>query len=229
MNTIDKNLKEFKSELENSEKNIGESWSYLAKLIREAENRGDEILKLSKETINYSINGNFTSASKTIRRGSKAIKIFNTKILSLKKEVAIFFSQSKIEIGKINELKIPKLDDDFSSAREEFLEANFLFTYLKTGKLLNPTDPLLKDFKIYAGALADFCGELIRRARLDMIEGKNTIKDIKKYRQVLNGIYQSLSGFAFSNRSGVRVKVEHLKEYINELESILYHSKINLK
>ncbi len=229
MNKISKNLKKFKSELENSEKNIEKSWGYLTKLIRETENRGDEILKLSKEAINYSINGNFASASKTIGLGNRAIKIFNGNILSIKKTIAGSISKSEIEIKKINELKIHKLDDDFSSAREEFLEANFLFTYLKTGKLLNPTNPLLRDFKIYAGALADFCGELIRRARLDIIEDRNTIKDIKKYRQVLNEIYLSLSGFAFSNSSGVRGKVENLKGYIGELENILYSNKINLK
>lgn len=228
MNTIDKNLKEFKSELENLEKNKREFWSCLTELIREAENCGDEILKLSKEIINDSINRNFIKASKTIRRGSKKIKIFNNRILSIKKEIAKFIAQSKIEIGKIGELKISKLDDDFSSAREEFLEANLLFTYLKTGRIFNPTNSLLRDFKIYAGALADFCGELIRRARLDMIEGRDT-KDIKKYQQILNAIYQSLSSFAFSNRSGVRGKVEHLKGYIKELESILYNNKINLK
>ena len=229
MNKISKNLKKFKSELENSEKNTEKSWSYLTKLIRETENRGDEILKLSKEAINYSINGNFANASKTISLGNRAIKIFNGNILSIKKTVAESISKSEIEIKKINELKIHKLDDDFSSAREEFLEANFLFTYLKTGKLLDPTNPLLRDFKIYAGALADFCGELIRRARLDIIEDRNTIKDIKKYRKVLNEIYLSLSGFAFSNSSGVRGKVENLKRYIGELENILYSNRINLK
>ena len=229
MGTIEKNLRGFKSKLENSEKSSGESWNHLTSLVRHAENHGDKILKLSKEAINDSIGGNFTGALQAIRRGNMAIEIFNNKILFLKKETARFITQAKVEIGKVNELKISKLDDDFSSAREEFLEANLLFTYLKTGKLLNPTNPLLKDFKIYAGALADFCGELVRRARLDMIESKNTIQDIKKYHQSLNKIYQSLSGFAFSNRSGVRAKVENLKGYIRELENILYSSKVNSK
>ena len=198
MNKISKNLKKFKSELERSEKSTEKSLDYLTKLIKETENSGGDILKLSKEAINYSINGNFTSASKTISLGNKAIKIFNKKILFIKKTIAGSISKSEIEIKKIHELKIHKLDNDFSSAREEFLEANFLFTYLKTGKLLDLTNPLLRDFKIYAGALADFCGELIRRARLDIIEDRNTIEDIKKYRKVVNEIYLSLSGFAFS-------------------------------
>jgi len=229
MNAIEKNLKEFKSELENSEKDSRESWNHLTELIRKAENRGGEILKLSKEAINNSINGNFASASKTISRGNKAIKIFNNNILFLKKEVAKFITQSKIEIGKIGELKISKLDEDFLNAREEFLEAYFLFTYLKTGELPNLTNPLLRDFRIYAGALADFCGELIRHARLSVIKGKDPTSEVKKYQKLLNEIYQSLSGFAFSNRSGVRKKVEHLKEYIGELENILYTHKGNSK
>lgn len=191
--------------------------------IRNLESEGGNILKLSKKAINNLTNGDGVKAGGYLIEALKKIKSFDENVLELKKEFEI--KRPSIEQADVQEIKIDILENDFLSAKEEYLEAKILFSYLKNGLIYKPRESLLKDFKSYAGALSDFCGELLRKARLDIIEKQYSKKEIKKYYQDIKDIYQILSNFSFSNKSGVRHKMEQLKDYIKGFEDILFNLK----
>jgi len=192
-------------------------------LIRELENIGGNILKLSKKAINNLTNNKGDKAEDFLIMAFKEIKFFDDKFSKLKKEFQI--KKINIEQSDIQEIKIDKPENDFLNAKEEYLEAIILFSYLKKGLIYKPKEKLLKNFKSYTGALSDFCGELLRKAKLNIIEKKYSKKEIKKYYQNTKDIYQILSSFSFSNKSGVRQKMEQLKDHVKGLENILFDLK----
>lgn len=188
------------------------------------EKLGGEILKSSKESINSSINNDLSQAEKSLSEASEKMLHLNKSIISLRKEIGTFVIQSKIKISDLSSVKLDALESDFSSANEEYLEAYFLFNYLKTKSrnIVKPSKTTPHDFKTCAGGLSDFCGELLRKAKLDLIDKKDAIDDISVYYKDIKKIYESLSVFSFSNKSGVRSKLEQLKGYIARMEDILY-------
>ena len=192
-------------------------------LIQELESIGGGILKLSKKAISDLTNGKGDKAKDFLVEAFREIKLFDNKFFKLKKEFEV--EKLKMELGDVQEIKISKLEGDFLSAKEEYLEAKILFFYLKKRIIYKPEEELLEDFKSYAGGLSDFCGELLRKARLNIIEKDYSKKEIKKYYQDVRYIYQVLSNFSFSNKSGARCKVEQLKDHIKRFEDMLFDLK----
>ena len=193
---------------------------HFIKLTKELEDIGGGILKLSKKAISDLTNNEGGRAENFLVEAFEKIKSFDNKFLKLKKEFEA--QKTDIEQGDIQEIRISKLENDFLNAKEEYLEAKILFFYLKKGIIYKPKEKLLEDFKSYSGALSDFCGELLRKARLDIIEKQYSKKEIKKYYQDIKYIYQVLSNFSFSNKSGVCRKMEQLKDHIKGFEDILF-------
>ncbi len=188
--------------------------------IRNIEILGGDILKLSKKAINGSINNREDEAKIFLAEAFEKIKSFDSNLSELRERFKN--EREKIESNDLQKITIDKLRGNFLSAKEEYLEAKILFSYLKKGLIYKPKEKLLNDFIPYAGGLSDFCGELLRKARLNVIKKGNSKKEIKKYYRDTKAIYQVLSGFSFSNKSGIRRKVEQLKEYIKGFENILY-------
>jgi len=195
--------------------------------IGELEGLGGDILALSKEAINASINNNLSKAREVLKEGGRKLKVFNRGILRVRGRLGELLQNSQLEIGDFQSIypRIIILEKDFSDAKEEFFEAKILYSYTRSTdrkEILGPEQLELIGFKTYAGALSDFCGELLRKARLSIIENPDCEKEIKKYLQTTKSIYQALAKFAFSRKSGVRPKVEALKGYISGIENLLY-------
>ncbi len=73
------------------------------------------------------------------------------------------------------------------------------------------------------------CGELVRKARLEIIEETGLVANIKKYYGDTKEIYKNLSSLSYSNKSGLRNKMEQLQNYIKEFEKILYDLSVRNK
>jgi len=208
----------------NKEDNAKEYLNNILSLARKADGLGGVILKLSKQSINHSINEDFKQSKIAMDNGYKEIAEFAKTLSLIKTKIGKGLANSKINAHGYQKIKIDLLEMDFIKAREEFMEAKILFHYLRSSKkeIITPQEPLLANFEIYCGGLSDFCGELLRKARLDIIQKNNSIKNIKKYHNDTKEIYALLSNFAFSNKSGIRTKLEHLKSYISAFEKMLY-------
>ncbi len=220
-------LKKSKDGLENKQKN---SLSAIENQLKELEGLGGQIRSSSKEAINASINEDLTEAGKLLRKTIGEVNKFDKKLSKVKCMLGKILTDSRLKIGDLQNtyVQVEALEKDFLAAREEFYEAQILLLYLKSSKkeILMPKE-LLSDFETYAGALGDFCGELLRKAKLDIIKKSDVEEKVKKYYQDAQYIYQVLANFSFSNKSGIRTKVDHLKGYIGGLEEILYD--LNLK
>ncbi len=220
-------LKKGKEKLEKQEQH------FLAKvknLFGNLDNSGGNILTLSKESINASINENFDIALSSLKGAQKEIIQFDKILFKARRILGGLLTDHKLKAGDLQNVyqRLDAFEKDFSAAKEEFFEAKILYFYLKDNKrkILGPTELPLADFEAYAGALSDFCGELIRKARLCVVKSFRCESDIGKYLRNTQDIYQSLANFAFSNKSGLRQKIEHLKNYIVEFEKLLYDSKL---
>lgn len=210
-----------------------QSLGVVADLLKELENTGGDIRAISKEAINATINDDLIKAKTLLNDAERKIKKFNKTLLKVRYNLCNLLAGSRLKIGDLQNIyaQVEDSERDFSSAKEEFFEAKILYSYIKSiyQKISKPKDLPLVDFETYAGALSDFCGELLRKAKLDIINKSNCIKGIKKYHKDVQTIYQKLAKFSFSNKSGIRRKVENLKNYILRFEELLYdlHQKNN--
>lgn len=224
---ITKYLKNLKSISEDNEIKSKKSMRAIMDVLRTVDDTGGEILKLSKQSINNSINKKYKKAEIDLKEAYEHIKNLDKTLKNAKEIIAEGVAKSEIRLAYLQNIKMDILENDFIKAREEFLEAKILFHYLSSRKkeIIMPDQELLANFELYAGGLADFSGELLRKARLDIIEKKNAANDIKKYYKDTKYVYEVLSGFAFSNKSGVRTKMEQVKSYILKFEELLYNLK----
>lgn len=219
-----KNLKKDKDKLLDLKNNLMRSIESLRKL----NNISGEVLALSKQAINSSINDDFIKAEQHLKNAEQGLNKISKGIFKVKNILKknILYKQDKINVYDFQNMYAPidMLENSFKSAMEEYCEAKLVYYYFKNDhKIIKPKQLLpFCDFYIYAGALSDFCGELLRKARLDIIKIKNSKELIKKYYNDTKEIYFNIANFSFSNKSGIRGKVENLKGYIERFEEILY-------
>jgi len=200
----------------------------LKKRYLDVELRAGELMKLSKEIINEVVQNRISGAQIKIETGESLIKNVHGDFLNLRKLIAQYLENSVLQLKDLQQLKVDQLEDNFEKAKEEFLEGRILFEFIDKGKLYEPKDEYLKDFDTYAGALSDFCGELVRRARSEVVSsGVKAIESIKGYRKITQEIYQILTEYAFSNSSGNRGKIEQLKGFLDSFDRFSYDVKIN--
>lgn len=194
----------------------------LKKEIINLESTGGYVLKLSKQVISSVISNKLSDAKKKLEEGEGKIKDFEIDLDKLKKKIAEGIKNSTLQLKDLQQVKLDSLEGNFENAKEEFLEAKILITFFEKGGIYKPNSKNLKDFNIYAGGLSDFCGELVRIARLATIQSTDPVKDVTRYLNVTSDAYEQLSAFAFSNASGNRQKIEQLKSFIRAFEEILY-------
>ncbi len=221
-----KSLTNLKERKKKSEKKSRRSLDMIRKLLDDLEYFGGDILTLSKESINYSINSDLIKANISLKKAEKKVNIFNKNLLKAKNILREL-------LGEINNFqnsynKIGLFEKNFSSAKEEFFEAKILYSYIKSDrrKILGSENFPLADIETYAGGLSDFCGELLRRIKIDITKKSNYNEKIEKYYQDTKAIYQILAKFSFSNKSGIRSKIDNLKAYIREFEDLFYNLKM---
>lgn len=197
----------------------------LKKDIIDFEWRPGKVLKFSKESINHSINERTNEAQKSLVRAKNLIQECDKKINVLKKKVSVEIVASTLQLKDLQNLKLDQLEDSLAKAKEEYLEAKILFHFGKDGILYKPDTKSLKDFDNYMGGLSDFCGELLRKLRANIITSQVTDDTFEEYLSLINRIYEELSQYSFTNASGVRPKVEQLKGYITEVEKMRYEHR----
>ena len=176
-------LKKNKDDLEKRQK---QSLNKITEQIKKLEGAGNTILSYSKEAINASINENLFKASKLLSKVTGEIKNFSKGLSKVRFFFGKILVDSRLKTSDFQNVyaQVETLEKDFSAAKEEFYEARILFSYLESGKnKILIFRELSSDFEIYTGALADFCGELLRKAKLDVVTKVNAEKDIKKYYQ----------------------------------------------
>jgi len=202
-----------------------QSFDKIFYLSKEMENLGGDILTCSKEIIAACLKNDVGVASNRLRTAEENMKKFNGKLFRCRGILGNLLTNTQLKANDLQNVysKLESFEKDFSSAKEEFFEAKILYFYIEEGKILRPADLFLSDFETYAGALSDFCGELLRKARLDFTkDSTSTMKSIKRYYDITQDIHQALLSFAFSNKSGIRPKIGHLEGYIRGFEDLFY-------
>lgn len=189
-----------------------------------------QLLKLSKEIINDVVQNRLSEAKAKLRIGDDLIKRFHKDLFNLKKTIGMHVEKSNLLLKDLQHLKLEQLEEGFEKAKEEFLEGKILYTYISQGKIYMPTDKHLNNFDTYIGALSDFCGELVRRARSEAIaSGNNVHESIKKYRKTTEDIFHMISEYAYSNSSGNRQKLEQLKGFLDMFDKFSYDLKVTYR
>ena len=150
------------------------------------------------------------------------IKKYDKNILNLKKKINRNIEKSLIQFKDLNQIKLDQIEDNFKKAKEEYLEAKILFVFLTKGIIYKATGKDLKEFNTYVGGIADFCGELVRKARSESMVSEFSDVNIKRYKEVAMKIYEDLIEYSFSNSSGNRGKIEQLKGHIDAFDRILH-------
>ena len=197
----------------------------IKKNIIDFEKNPGEILRLSKKSINHSVNGRAKKAQEDIKNAKKIIKECGEQIVSLKKTISLKINNSELQFKDLSNLKLDQLESSLMSAKEEFLEANILFNFIKSGNIYEPSNKDLKEFNGYVGGLSDFCGELVAKLRTDSVKQKISNTTFNTYISLINEIYTELSKYSFTNSSGNRAKMTQLKSYIKEAQKIQYEQK----
>lgn len=221
-------LNQLKNKKEKTEERNQKRLIEIKDLLRGLEKIGGKILSLSKKGINAAVNGNLPGAEESLKDAEKIVNEFIRGLSKIRARLANILKGHRVTTNDFQDIysKIKIIENDFSQAMEEFFEAKITYLYFRdAGKSTYP-NLFNCSFEIYAGALADFCGELLRRARLDIINDVESTANIKAYYRDAKSIHDVLSSFSFSNSSGVRSKMEHVKGYIQKFEKILYDLKI---
>lgn len=194
----------------------------LKKEIIDLELGAGKLLKVSKQAINLAINGNITDAKIKLIEAEIFIKKFDENILGLKKKININIEKSLVQLKDLSQIRLDQIEENFKKAKEEYLEAKILFVFLTKGIIYKATDKNLKEFNTYVGGIADFCGELVRKARSESIVPGFSKANIERYKKTTLEIYEDLIEYSFSNSSGNRGKIEQLKGYIDAFDRILH-------
>lgn len=225
-----RNLNQLRQQAEKEEEGVRRTAYELNARIRELEILGGSIRKTSKESINASVNYDLTKSKAFLDEARNNLKNFYRKWNRVKSDVQKISINLRHRSEDLQGLykQAGALENDFGSAREEFYEASILYFYFKyERRMLEPKELLFCDFQKYAGALCDFVGELARRAKHIAMEEKKNIGKIHEYHKDAIKISNELANFSFSNRSGIRTKVNELLGHIQRIESILYDLTIH--
>ena len=219
-------LKKLKHDRDEGEKKIQRAAQLTSKHYQELEGSGGEIIFLSKESMNQSLHDDFDRANATLREAEKRLFQFKKKLGKVQAEVSKFVAEAQFRTAYFSTIisGLQSAEHNLLEAKEEFFEAKILHVYLRSDhhKFLEPHQLPMCDFDSYAGALSDVTGELLRKARLCLIGADgNCEKKVRQYYEDAKIIYLVLSSFTFSNKSGIRSKMEALKNNILKFEEIL--------
>jgi predicted translin family RNA/ssDNA-binding protein len=117
----------------------------------------------------------------------------------------------------------PRLACDavYRSAVEEYVEAKALYAYLSGSEFELP-EVLTADEETILGGIADFTGELVRRATV--IADVETEETLDAYRQEVEEISGVLIKVGFGGP--LRQKLDHVERDLRRLENMLYDIRL---
>jgi predicted translin family RNA/ssDNA-binding protein len=219
-------LKQLKKERVDTDKKVERLVRLTSQHYQELEKYGGEIIFLSKEAINLALHDKFENAHATLAQARQRLSRFYKKLLAVQSVVSHFAVDVQFRVSYYPAVLsgLQTAEHNILEAKEEFFEARLLTAYLESGqrKFLKPNELLYCDFDSYAGALSDMTGELLRKARIHLMsKGPDNKKTIAQFYEDTKTIYLILSGFSFSNKSGLRPKIEGLKNTISKFEELL--------
>lgn len=160
----------------------------------------NEIIKFAKQAIFALHRDNVAEAESNFNEADKLIKYLSTKI---KKENGLDFEGA------------------YLAAMEEYVEARLFYQFLKNGKITT-----LKGIKIdvdsYLGGLADFTGELVRRAV--WLATRHRYKEVSICEQAIESVVGEL--LQFNLMGPLRPKFDQAKHNLRKIEEIMYDLEI---
>lgn len=112
-------------------------------------------------------------------------------------------------------------DGAWLAALEEYLEAWFLYNFLRQRKLVEPKG-ITAPAETYIGALADFTGEIVRLAVMGGAAKDTTA--LARYKKVTAEVIGFLLSLYLTGQS--RQKADQAKRNLKRLEEIIYEVKI---
>lgn len=160
-----------------------------------------DLLKISKQII-YAVHKSDMKKAKS--HSEKALAILNDLKQIIKKAPALEFSGA------------------YRSAVEEYAEAMIYQSFVKSGKIISYKS-LKVASEIYLMGLADFTGELVRKAVF--LAGKGEVDKVIKIKELVDEIYGEMIGFDLRN-SDLRRKFDAVKYNLKKLEDLVLDLQI---
>lgn len=115
-------------------------------------------------------------------------------------------------------------EGSWSAGAEEYLEAYFFTTFLKTKKLGAVPAQIHPKAEVLLGALADFTGEVLRAAVLSGAD--KDVRTIQRYRSIIAEVVAFMLPLYLTGQS--RQKFDQAKKNLKRIEEILYEVKIRI-
>ena len=165
-----------------------------------------------------------------IKKSRDLLKISKQIIYAVhKSDMKKAFGHSKKTLVILNDLKkiikkspVLEFSGAFKSAVEEYAEAMIYYNFVKSGKMISYKS-LKIDSEIYLMGLADFTGELVRKAVF--LAGKGEVKKVIKIKELVDEIYGEMLGFDLRN-SDLRRKFDAVKYNLKKLENLVLDLQI---
>lgn len=115
------------------------------------------------------------------------------------------------------------MEGSWSAGVEEYLEAYFFTTFLKTKKIGVVTG-LHPKAEVLLGALSDFTGEVLRAAVLSGAD--KDVQTIQRYRSIIADVVAFMLPLYLTGQP--RQKFDQAKKNLKRIEEILYEVKIRI-
>lgn len=163
-------------------------------------NLSDKLRVLAKTTISFLVKDNFETAEKNFPEMKKIFNLLQSKL----KYNPYLYGFPAIHIGP-----------------EEYLEALFLFSYIKNKSLPSINSQRVMP-ETYLGALSDMTGELVRLAH----QNEKKVRAIHDY---ISKIYELIIPISITRNSQMRTKLEVIGTNLKKIEGIIYDLKLRDK
>lgn len=105
----------------------------------------------------------------------------------------------------------------YKEAIEEYVEARIYYSFLKGSETFVPSFLKVR-LSEKIGGLADFTGELVRKAMT--LASKKNMKKIEKYKDLIEEMIGELSKASFTGK--LRAKYDDIERNLKKLEGVLY-------
>lgn len=137
-----------------------------------------------------------------------------------------YISEMNNMVNKLRELinKYPMYYSNAEVSFQEYVEAMSMWYYLTEGKIPNPEE-LNVDAEPYINGIADFTGELSRKATEEMIRGN--LDFALKVKKVMEELYLDLLSLEPKDFE-MRKKVDYVASNINWLNEKIFYKTLNI-
>lgn len=205
-----------------------EALDEMRELSNQLSDLGGNIRKDSKKIINALVKESDVDVRSLIKNTHSDIKKFQILYESVVKKLQNHLGKETLNFADRKNIGLKSIDSDWNNAKEEYLEARHLKSFLDNKSIFYPRLKTLQSVSLIIGSLSDFIGELSRKAKFRSIkenDNEKTCKRIESYLKIANEIQEVLSRYSFSNKGNVRQKIDQLDSHIARMETTLYRVK----